>query len=106
MKKENRITRLLELFEEKTKDGNNQADRALWHLLSQWEDRLPKLDHYFHKAFRQADITNDGHTDMAIWCLLNQSTLFWELVTLVRKRKKFGELESQKAGKETKKEMV
>jgi hypothetical protein len=100
MEKENRLNRLLELLDEKTKDGKNPADRALWHLLLQWKDKLPKLDYYFHKAFRQLDVTSDGHTDMAIWCLLHRSELFWECLTIARKRKQFEKLECQKAGKE------
>jgi len=88
--KSDRMTRLLKLFDEKTYNHtgkNHYAERALFHLLEKWKDRLPPLNHYFHKAFRQVDVTDDGNTDMAIWCLLNQSKLFWECLTIVRKRK-------------------
>ena len=83
-----RIDRLLEAMDAATRNGSAPADRALWHLLSQWKDRLPTLDHYFHKAFRQVDVTDDGHTDMAIWCLLHHSTIFWQLVKEVLKKGK------------------
>lgn len=65
------------------------TDRALWHLLTRWQGQLPDLDGYFHKAFRQVDVSDDGDTDMAIWNLLNHSRLFWNIFDdVVKKRKK------------------
>lgn len=81
--------KLLELFDVETQKGNcKSSDRALWHLLKYWENRLPELDDYFHKAFRQIDVTDYGYVDMAIWNLLNDSTLFWRLFERVQGEKK------------------
>lgn len=74
-----RLGKLLDSMDKATKGGNKKIDRALWHLLKQYENELPDLGDYFHKAFRQADVTGNGHTDMAIWNLLYHSSLFWEL---------------------------
>ena len=57
-------------------------------LLKHWEDKLPILDDYFHKAFRQTDVTDEGYIDIAIWSLLNDSTLFWRLFERVQGEKK------------------
>lgn len=54
------------------------ADRALFILLNKNRDKLPALDDYFHKAFRQIDVTDSGTTDMVIWHLLGGSELFWK----------------------------
>lgn len=81
------IARLLELMDKETQDSDKPADRALWHLLKRWEDRLPELDGYFHKAFRQMDVTDDGHTDMAIWNLIHHSKTFWRLFEEVQTEK-------------------
>ena len=74
-----RLVRLLEEMDLETQGSNDKSERALWHLLMQWRERLPELDGYFHKAFRQCDVTDDGHTDMAIWNLLHSSKIFWKL---------------------------
>lgn len=85
---EQRLTRLLELLDKESKeDGAAYADRALWHALTRWKDSLPELDGYFHKAFRQVDVTDDGHTDMVIWNLLNHSSRFWRLFEMVQAEK-------------------
>jgi len=63
------------------------VERALLHLLVDNYDKLPAPDVMFHKAFRASDVTDNGHTDMAIWNLLKASTLFWELFTESNKRK-------------------
>lgn len=83
-----KIDKLLKLLNEETINGNKPSDRTLFHLLSHWKDVLPKLDNYFHKAFRQTDVTESGHIDMAIWYLLNESILFWEIFERVQDRKK------------------
>lgn len=83
-----RLVRLLELLDKESReDINGYADRALWHALTRWKDNLPELDDYFHKAFRQCDVTDDGHTDMVIWCLLNHSKRFWRLFEMVQEEK-------------------
>lgn len=51
---------------------------ALLHLLRQHKDEMPALDYRFHKAFRQTDVTDSGHVDMAIWHLISASDIFWE----------------------------
>lgn len=83
-----RLVRLLELLDKETReDTNGYADRALWHALKRWEDNLPELGGDFHKTFRQCDVTDSGHTDMVIWCLLNHSERFWRLFEMVHKEK-------------------
>ena len=80
-----RLVRLLELLDKESReDINGYADRALWHALTRWKDSLPELDDYFHKCFRQCDVTDDGHTDMVIWNLLNHSQRFWRLFEMVQ----------------------
>ena len=100
-----KIKELLELLEKETQhvsafttttNDGKPSDRALWHLLKQWESKLPELDDYFHKAFRQVDVTDDGHTDMAIWNLLSDSTLFWRLFERVQEEKKVNKEEDEK----------
>lgn len=83
------IDRLLELMEQRLKSEFVPVERALLALLVKHKDRLPKLDGYFHKAFRQCDVIQDGDgtTDMVIWNLLHASKLFWECKTEVERRK-------------------
>ncbi len=52
---------------------------ALYSLLRQYQLELPVLDYYFHKGFRQTDVTDSGYTDSAIWHLLQGATVFWKL---------------------------
>ena len=59
--------------------SNADADRALWSLLERWKDRLPELDGYFHKCFRQCNVTDSEHEDAAIHSLLNISERFWKV---------------------------
>jgi hypothetical protein len=33
-------------------------------MLMEHKDKLPRLDGYFDKAFRQIDVTDSGHYDM------------------------------------------
>lgn len=73
------MDKLLVEFKEKAR---SRIDWALYSLLIRFKDELPKLDYYFHKAFRQCDcvdVENGGHMDVAIYNLLCESTLFWEL---------------------------
>ncbi len=69
------IQRLLSNFKEAKE---SPQDTALWHLLKDNIETLPCIDGYFHKAFRQVDVCNNGHVDMAIYHLLQQSNTFWE----------------------------
>lgn len=87
-KQKDLIDRVLKLLDERSSKSDSMPDRALWHMLAHHRDELPVLDGYFHKAFRQVDVTDSGHHDMTIWCLLYNSTLFWECLTECRKRKK------------------
>ena len=66
---------------------NYDVERALLHLLMYNYNKLPSPDNMFHKSFRIFDITDNGHTDMAIWNLLKASSLFWELFKESNKRK-------------------
>ena len=93
---EQRIAIMLELLDQETRtDYENEVDRALWCLLKRWEDKLPYLDGYFHKAFRQVDVTDDGHTDAAIWHLLNVSKLFWRVFERVQDEKPIEETKGE-----------
>lgn len=90
-----KIDKLLELLDQETKDCNawnedrsKPSDRALFHLLKRDKDNLPELNDYFHKAFRQTDVLEDGNLDSAIWHLLSDSTLFWRLFERVQGEKK------------------
>lgn len=83
-----KIDRLIELLDIETRKWNyDRADRALYCLLKGYKDQLPELDGYFHKAFRQVDVTDNGCLDSAIWNLLNGSTLFWRLFEAVQEEK-------------------
>lgn len=83
---EEKIDRLLKEMDKRicnmSGDGDRYVERALFCLLTSFKSELPKLDDYFHKAFRQVDcITSvgSGLVDGAIYNLLHASTLFWEL---------------------------
>lgn len=85
-KKQNEtLDRFLSLLEERS--TCKSVDRALWHLLCEYRDRLPVLDGYFHKAFRQCDVLPSGKLDMVAWHLIQASTLFDECYRDARKRK-------------------
>jgi hypothetical protein len=61
--------------------GDHQSG-ALYHLLTAYQGKIGKFQPwYFHKAFRQIDVTDDGHIDGAIWHLLNGSKTFWDVFT-------------------------
>lgn len=72
-------------------DANNNyfsLERVLWNLLKANETEIIKhqlleedeTGYWFHKAFRQIDVTGNANTDMAIWLLLRKAPLFWKLV--------------------------
>jgi hypothetical protein len=58
----------------------------LWNLLKANEKHITGLieedptGYWFHKAFRQTDVTDNGYTDMAIWILLSEASLFWRML--------------------------
>ena len=63
---------------------DNNIEYAIYHALKLWKDELPKLDGYFHKAFRQVDVIEaGGDADMLMYNLLNCSSIFWELFRVV-----------------------
>lgn len=78
MNEDPKIAKLLEHMEERL-PSSKSVDIALWHLLKRHEEKLPALDGYFHKAFRQTDVCGTAHDDMAIWHLLQSSNLFWSV---------------------------
>lgn len=80
------ITDLIEMFHKAVRDAGAADDLALYHLLEGHKDRLPKLDGYFHKAFRQGDVTGSGNIDMALWYLIGNSKLFWYCFDLLKAR--------------------
>lgn len=82
-----KIKKLLKILDEETKNQDSPADRALFCLLKRYEDKLPEPDDYFHKAFRQTDVTDSGYTDMAIWHLLSASGIFWNCFERVQDEK-------------------
>ncbi len=61
-------------------DSNYYADSALVLLLIKYRDALPTMDGYFHKCFRQCDVTDNGTIDMVIHKLLDQSVRFWKVL--------------------------
>lgn len=86
----------LELLNKATHDDAARPDfyagRALYHILAEEVENLgpfPRTSNerfWFHKMFRQADVTSSGHKDMVIWCLLNQSNAFHELAESFARR--------------------
>lgn len=78
---------------DKATTANEPIDRALYLLLRAYENRITGLVEddpgYFHKAFRQTVVTDNGHVDAAIWILLNEAKIFWEV---------FGKLDKQDNG--------
>lgn len=77
--------RVMELYDAATKIKNQE--RPLYLLLKYQEKVVgPLFDEdvgYFHKAFRQIDVTSSGELDAAIWHLLDQASTFWECVAKV-----------------------
>ena len=78
------IERFLKIMDEETRGGENNLERALYHILSQYKFELPPLDNNFHKTFRQVPVTGSSHVDSVIWHLLNESTLFWTILERVQ----------------------
>ena len=85
MKKDAMTTQeMLKEYYELTQD--DEVERALWNLLKANEEQIEGLieedstGFYFHKAFRQQDITESGFTDMAIWLLLQEAPIFWNML--------------------------
>lgn len=92
-----KITQLTTLMDKRIKEGmesgryagkigdtQRDVERVLRNLLCHAKGELPRLDGYFHKAFRQTSVTSSSQLDMAIWHLLNASELFWECFDIVR----------------------
>ena len=67
------------LIEQLGQQAKTSADHALHKLLTIHADQLPAINDYFHKAFRQGDVTDDGKVDMEIWELIHESHAFWEV---------------------------
>lgn len=72
---------LLKVFDEASKEANKE--RALYNLLKANEKDITGIVEqdpiYFMKAFRQTDVCVNGYMDMAIWILLDEAKLFWEV---------------------------
>lgn len=76
--------KMLGIFETLSKDHENRYERALYLLLLEFKAQMPPLEtladyEYFHKAFRQTDVTYSDELDMAIYNLLESSELFWQI---------------------------
>lgn len=69
-------------YDKATSSANKE--RALWNLLKSQEVVVKEYFetdiNYFHKAFRQVDVTASGYLDTAIWELLDEATIFWEVL--------------------------
>ena len=76
MRVSDKTAKLLQLYDESTKTVSG-PERALYCLLKAYETEIPEPDDYFHKAFRQTDVTGDAQIDMAIWHLLHRAHTFW-----------------------------
>lgn len=76
--------KLLKKYDKITKEDDKE--RALFYLLKANEKHIEGLieedptGFWFHKAFRQTDVTDNTYTDLAIWHLLSKARLFWELL--------------------------
>jgi superfamily I DNA and/or RNA helicase len=61
-------------------------ERALYNLLKANESRIYRYINedetckWFHKALRQVDVTECSYVDMAIYYLLNEAQIFWNLI--------------------------
>ena len=77
-------TELLEKYDKITKEANKE--RALWNLLKANEKHITGLieedstGYWLHKAHRQIDVCESVYMDMAIWILLSEASLFWEML--------------------------
>jgi len=76
-----RINKLLDMYDKEcdlSVRTQRNIERALYLVLRKYQDRLPEPDDYFHKSFRQTDVTGDAGMDMVIWHLLHACKAFWE----------------------------
>ena len=78
---------LLNLYDEETERVVGcTEERALYRLLHAHKHQIRGLiEHdesgfWFHKSFRQADITGSADIDMAIWLLLKKAPIFWKIL--------------------------
>ncbi len=99
-KKPSRMDLLLDEYDQVTRKGGMPIERALYHALRLWQGNLPKMDHYFHKAFRQCDVIEDhpqaapgkgGHSDMVVYNLLDAADVFWALFEIYKPGKRLPE---------------
>lgn len=89
-KQQEKLDKFLTKFDELTEAATSQqecAERALYLLLVAHKQKLFPVDGYFHKSFRQCDVTGSGHLDMAIWLLAGTSEKMWEAYKHCNKRK-------------------
>lgn len=78
-----KIEKLLRMYDDVTKACSGH-ERALYCLLKEFETEIPEPGEYFHKSFRQLDVTDRPATDMAIWHLLQEAPIFWMLFEAVQ----------------------
>ena len=82
---------LLDAFDYYTKI--HSKERALWHYLKANEKAITGLieadptGYWFHKAFRQIDVTDNGNLDMVGWLLLSEAELFWRMLKQINSGK-------------------
>lgn len=75
---------LLDKLDKVTKLLNKE--RGLYLLLKSQEDKIKggiendSTGEWFHKAFRQVDVTENVFLDAAIWNLLSDSVIFWKML--------------------------
>jgi hypothetical protein len=77
---------LEELRESKEYNNISGAERALILLLLDEKENIyiPDDDpNWFHKQFRQIDVTSSGMRDSAIWNLINDSEIIWKALDKV-----------------------
>jgi hypothetical protein len=77
--------KLLPELDKRTKDmfgiSSDYCSRALYYLILDNREHLEGFSvYYFHKAFRQIDVTPTGNLDMAFYSLLNGARIFWEII--------------------------
>ena len=70
----------------------HNADSALLILLKKYENNLPEeiddID-WFHKMFRQIDITEEPMMDEVIWHLIGDSDVFFDVYEIMRDKNEF-----------------
>jgi len=74
---------LLDKFDKITK--TKDKERPLYYLLRAFESEVQVILEKcgiedFHKYFRVSNVTGNPNIDLAIWVLLSESGLFWDLV--------------------------